>query len=66
MAGMPCATNLGIADEFLDQLTKRYWKVIAASSSSSPVNHDVCWYTSFAALERVPESEWRRESFASH
>lgn len=49
-----------IAEEFLDQMTKRFLAGDRSKLIIVPGNHDVCWNTSFAAMERVPESEWPR------
>ncbi len=50
-----------IAEQFLDELTTRFLAGNRSKLIIVPGNHDVCWNTSFAAMERVPESEWPRD-----
>jgi hypothetical protein len=47
-----------VAGEFLDQLTKRFLSGDRSKIIIVPGNHDVCWNTSFAAMERVPPDQW--------
>ena len=43
-----------VAGAFLDQLAKRFLAGDRSKIIVAPGNHDVCWNTSFAAMERVP------------
>jgi hypothetical protein len=43
---------------FLEQLAIRFLEGDRSKLIIVPGNHDVCWNTSFAAMERVPEDQW--------
>lgn len=47
-----------VAQSFLDQLVKRFLDGDRGRLILIPGNHDVCWNTSFSAMERVPDSEY--------
>jgi len=47
-----------VASTFLDHLTHRFLDGDRSKLIIIPGNHDVCWNTSFASMERVPESEY--------
>lgn len=47
-----------VAGEFLDHLTRRFLDGDRSRLVIVPGNHDVCWNTSFASMERVPEAEY--------
>jgi len=47
-----------VAGVFLDQLAKRFLAGDRSKIIIVPGNHDVCWNTSFAAMERVPADQW--------
>ena len=50
-----------IAGEFLEQLTQRFVAGDRSKVIIIPGNHDVCWNTSFAAMECVPTDEWPKD-----
>ena len=50
-----------VAGAFLDQLAKRFLAGDRSKLIIVPGNHDVCWNTSFAAMERVPEDRWPKD-----
>ena len=47
-----------VAGAFLDHLTRRFLDGDRSKLIIIPGNHDVCWNTSFASMERVPESDY--------
>lgn len=47
-----------VAGAFLDQLATRFLAGDRSKIVIVPGNHDVCWNTSFAAMERVPADQW--------
>jgi hypothetical protein len=50
-----------MAGEFLDQLAKRFLAGDRSKVIIVPGNHDVCWNTSLAAMDRVPVHEWPKD-----
>jgi hypothetical protein len=50
-----------VAEAFLDQLAKRLLAGDRSKIIIVPGNHDVCWNTSFAAMERIPADQWPRD-----
>ncbi len=50
-----------VASEFLDHLVRRLLGGDRSKLVIVPGNHDVCWNTSFASMERVPENEYPRD-----
>lgn len=47
-----------VAEDFLDHLTRRFLNGDRSRLIIVPGNHDVCWNTSFASMERIEESEY--------
>jgi hypothetical protein len=50
-----------VAEEFLGQLATRFLAGDRSKLVIVPGNHDVCWNTSFGAMERVPDDEWPKD-----
>ena len=50
-----------VASSFLNNLTERFLDGDCSRLIIVPGNHDVCWNTSFASMERVPESEYPKD-----
>lgn len=50
-----------VAADFLDQLATRFLAGDRSKLIVVPGNHDVCWNTSFAAMERVPEDGFPKD-----
>jgi hypothetical protein len=50
-----------VAGAFLDQLTERFLAGDRSKVIIVPGNHDVCWNTSFAAMELVPADQWPQD-----
>lgn len=54
-----------IAAAFLDQLASRFVAGDRSKIIIVPGNHDVCWNTSFAAMEQVPEDQWPEDVYSA-
>lgn len=50
-----------VAHAFLDHLARRFLAGDRSKVIVVPGNHDVCWNTSRAAMQRVPENEYPRD-----
>ncbi len=50
-----------VAADFLDQLATRFLAGDRSKVIVVPGNHDVCWNTSFAAMERVSEDKFPKD-----
>src|ERR1035437_1069038 len=50
--------QFSVASSFLDQLTLRFLDGDRSRVIVVPGNHDVCWNTSFAAMERVDDANY--------
>jgi len=50
-----------VAGEFLDHLARRFLDGDRSRLILVPGNHDVCWNTSFASMELVPEREYPKD-----
>jgi hypothetical protein len=58
-----------VAEAFLDHLAHRFLGGDRSRIITVPGNHDVCWNTSLASMERVPESEYPsnvRQALSEH
>lgn len=63
------ADQYRVAGIFLDQLTQRFLDGDRSKLIIAPGNHDVCWNTSLASMERVPQPEYPtnvREALIQH
>lgn len=50
-----------VAGEFLDHLVRRFLGGDRSKLVIVPGNHDVCWNTSFASMEKVPEADYPKD-----
>jgi len=50
-----------VAEEFLDQLTNRFLNGDRSKIVIIPGNHDVCWNTSLASMEKLEESQYPKD-----
>lgn len=50
-----------VAEAFLDRLVTRFLAGDRSKLIIVPGNHDVCWNTSLAAMERVSEDQWPKD-----
>lgn len=50
-----------VAGEFLDHLARRFLVGDRSKLVIVPGNHDVCWNTSFASMERVSEADYPKD-----
>lgn len=51
------ASQYDVAGAFLDELAKRFLDGDRSRLVTIPGNHDVCWNTAFAAMERVADAD---------
>ncbi|WP_213289305.1 metallophosphoesterase [Bradyrhizobium sp. sGM-13] len=51
-----------VAEDFLDQLTKRFLNGDRSKMVIIPGNHDVCWNTALSSMEVVPDGDPARQN----